>query len=145
MVKQGKVTWNELNTRDAEAAKNFYAATLGWTYEAMPMGDVGTYWIIKSGDEIAGGIFTMSGPRFADVPDHWLPYFEVDNVDAVVGKLTGAGGTLLRAPWDIAGVGRIAILKDVGGAMLGWMKSAEKDRDSRDKASKPRARGRRAR
>ncbi len=29
--------WNELYTRDVEAAKAFYAATVGWTFEGGPM------------------------------------------------------------------------------------------------------------
>ena len=35
MYSNGSFYWNELMTRDAEAAKRFYGATLGWTFEAM--------------------------------------------------------------------------------------------------------------
>ena len=40
MATNGSFYWNELMTRDAEAAKKFYGATLGWTFEAMEQGDV---------------------------------------------------------------------------------------------------------
>ena len=37
MADHGTFYWNELMTRDAEKAKAFYGATLGWTFDAMPM------------------------------------------------------------------------------------------------------------
>src|SRR5262245_41243734 len=40
----GTFCWNELMTHDIETAKKFYADTIGWTFDAMPMPD-GTYWI----------------------------------------------------------------------------------------------------
>jgi uncharacterized protein len=121
MPGHGTVLWNELNTHDAEKAKRFYGTTLGWTYEAMPMPQGGTYWLFKAGDATAGGIFTLEGPMFANVPDHWLPYIEVDNVDQRVAKVAAAGGAVMRDPFDIPGVGRIAIVKDATGAVVGWM------------------------
>ena len=39
----GKFYWNELMTRDVERAKKFYADTLGWSFDGMPMpGGTGT-------------------------------------------------------------------------------------------------------
>ena len=46
----GNFIWHELYTRDVEAAKAFYAATVGWTFEGMPtLHQNGTYWIAKAG------------------------------------------------------------------------------------------------
>jgi len=45
----------------------------------------------------------------------------VDNVDARVNKATAAGATLMRPLFDVPGVGRIAILREPGGAGVGWM------------------------
>jgi predicted enzyme related to lactoylglutathione lyase len=119
----GTFTWNELNTHDSEKAKAFYRATVGWTFDAMPMGDAGTYWIAKQGETPAGGIFPLSDPMFATIPDHWLSYLEVDDIDARVARVPAAGGMVMRPPFDIPGVGRIAIVKDVNGAVMGWMTS----------------------
>jgi uncharacterized protein len=33
----GTFYWNELMTRNVERAKKFYADTLGWSYETMPL------------------------------------------------------------------------------------------------------------
>jgi len=116
----GTFYWNELMTRDAEKAKKFYADTLGWSFEGMPMPD-GTYWVAKAGGGIVGGIFPLVGPQFDGVPESWMAYIAVDDVDARVKKAQGAGATPMRPIFDIPGVGRIAILKEPGGAGIGWM------------------------
>jgi predicted enzyme related to lactoylglutathione lyase len=33
----GNFVWNKFYTRDVAAAEAFYAATVGWTFEGMPM------------------------------------------------------------------------------------------------------------
>ena len=120
----GSFCWNELITHDPTAAKKFYAATIGWTFEPMPMQDGGTYWVAKQGDKMVAGIFEMKGPDFADVPENWMPYLAVDDVDKRVKKATSAGATLMRPLFDILGIGRIAILRQPGGAGVGWMTPA---------------------
>ncbi len=127
MAKHGQFVWTELNTRDAEAAKRFYGATVGWTFDSMPMADGGTYWLAKIGDEMAGGIFTMSGPHFDGIPEHWFSYLEVDDVDRRVVGVATAGGIVMREPWTIPGVGRVAIVRAPGGGVMGWMTSAPRN------------------
>ena len=47
----GHFHWNELMTRDVEKAKKFYADTMGWTFDAMPMPDGGTYSLAMAGGQ----------------------------------------------------------------------------------------------
>jgi hypothetical protein len=108
-------------TRDAEKAKKFYGATVGWTFEAMPMPDGGTYWVAKMGEEYVGGLFPLTSPQFDGVPESWMAYLAVDDVDARAKKAQAAGATLMRPIFDVPNVGRIAILKEPGGAGVGWM------------------------
>ena len=63
MGTNGSFYWNELMTRDAEAAKRFYGATLGWTFEAMEQGDGATYWVAKVGEESVAGIYQLGQRR----------------------------------------------------------------------------------
>jgi len=116
----GTFCWNELMTRDAELAKRFYRDTIGWTFEAMPM-DWGTYWLAKAGERNIGGIFELKGPEFDGVPESWMSYLAVDDVDKRVDKAVKAGARLMKAIFDVPGVGRIAILRKPGGAGVGWM------------------------
>jgi predicted enzyme related to lactoylglutathione lyase len=117
----GKFYWNELLARDVEGAKKFYAETMGWSYDAMPMPGNGTYWVAKIGDEPVGGIFNIGGKDFDGVPENWMSYLAVDDVDARVKKAVKAGAKLMKPIFDVPGVGRIAILKEPGGAGVGWI------------------------
>jgi uncharacterized protein len=119
----GHFHWNELMVHDVEQAKKFYGATVGWTFEAMPIPD-GTYWVAKMGDKEVAGLFPLIGPEFSSMPEGWMPYLAVDDVDARLKKATAAGGKVCREPFDVPGVGRIAILQEPGGAMIGWMTPA---------------------
>ena len=81
---------NELMTRNADKAKKFYADTVGWSFEAMKMPD-GTYWVAKMGSEAVGGIFPLTSPLFDGVPEGWMSYLAVDDVDARTKKAQAAG------------------------------------------------------
>jgi len=117
----GNFHWNELMVHDVGRAKKFYQDTIGWSFDTMQMGSGMTYWVAKQGDKPVGGIFEMKGPDFEKMPECWMAYLAVDNVDARVKKATAAGAKLMRPAFDVPGVGRIAILKEPGGATIGWM------------------------
>jgi uncharacterized protein len=121
----GHFHWNELMTRDVERAKEFYADTLGWSYDTMPMPEGGAYTIAMVGDEPVAGIFDISDPQYKDVPEAWMAYIAVDDVDARVKKATRAGAKVMKPAFDVPDVGRIVILTEPGGAAIGWMTPAE--------------------
>ena len=121
MWSHGNFHWNELMTRDVEKAKKFCGETLGWTFDAMPMpGGSGSYWVAKMGDKPVGGIFPM-GPEQGSVPESWGAYIAVDDVDARVRKGKAGGAKVMAEPFDVPGVGRIAIIQDPNGAAIGLM------------------------
>lgn len=120
MTQHGEFHWNELMTRDVDKAKAFYENTIGWTFNAMPM-PTGTYNIAMLGDKPVGGLFEMNGDDFEGVPAHWMSYLSVDDIDVRLAKAKAEGATVVREPFDVPGVGRIAILTDGGGGTIGWM------------------------
>jgi uncharacterized protein len=120
----GAFYWNELMTRDVERAKRFYAETMGWSFDAMPMGGGSTYWVAKMGGEPVAGIFDISGPEYGPVPESWMPYIAVDDVDARATKAVKTGAKIMKPAFDVPGVGRIVILMEPGGAGVGWMTPA---------------------
>jgi uncharacterized protein len=124
MWKHGHFYWNELLARDIESAKRFYGDLLGWQFDSMPMAQGGTYWVAKHGDQPVGGILNINTPDFEGVPPHWFAYIAVDDVDARVAKATAVSAKLMRPMFDVPGVGRIAIVKDPTGAMIGWITPA---------------------
>ncbi|MGA9596446.1 MAG: VOC family protein [Acidimicrobiia bacterium] len=127
----GAMTWNELNTRDAAAACEFYGKTLGWEFELFPMEGAGDYWVIKipdksleaplSGDAYNGGILTMSDDFPSEVPAYWSVYFTSADVDADAAKITELGGSVMTGPMDTPS-GRIAVVADPAGAIFNLIK-----------------------
>ncbi len=126
----GKFCWNELNTRNIEREKRFYGDTLGWSFEAMPADESGgSYWLIKMNGEDVGGMFDISDPYYRDLPESWLGYIEVDDIDGRVARAKQAGARVMKEPFDVPGVGRIAILVEPGGALIGWMTPDQTEQD----------------
>ena len=124
MWSHGSFHWNELMTRDVERAKRFYAETIGWSFDAMPVPDGRTYWCAMMNGKPAAGLFPLTSPEFDGVPEGWMPYLAVDDVDRRVEKAVGAGARLMKPIFDVPAVGRIAILMEPGGAGIGWMTPA---------------------
>ncbi len=115
----GKVYWSELMTRDFKAAKDYYSEVLGWTYKDME-GMGGRYTIAHLDDQPVAGIgdsVAMQLPE--EIPSHWMTYIAVDDIDAAVEKTTATGGTIKNMPFDVPGVGKIAIIQDPSGAVFG--------------------------
>jgi predicted enzyme related to lactoylglutathione lyase len=115
------LVWNELNTRDPEAAKEFYGVVFGWAFEERQF-QTGTYTSIKNGEDAAGGMLDMRGRVPDEVPTHWEVYFAVDDADATVAKARESGGDVPFGPVDMPEVGRIAVLKDPFGATFAVIK-----------------------
>lgn len=121
MSAHGTVHWNELNTHDSEAARAFYGATLGWTFEPMPMGDGSQYWVIRSGDAMVGGIFEMVHPAFDGIAEHWFTHFQVDDLAKRVQAVRANGGTITREPFKVPGVGTLAVLQAASGSYCAFI------------------------
>jgi hypothetical protein len=117
----GTFCWNELMTRDVGRAKAFYRDAIGWSFEPMPMAGGRTDWCAMLEGQPVAGIFPLDAPEFDGVPESWMSYLAVDEVDKRVAKAVKAGAKLMKPIFDVPGVGRIAILMEPGGAGVGWM------------------------
>ena len=124
-TEHGHFHWNELMTRKREAAKAFYAETLGWTYDAFPMADGGDYAVCMMKGRPVGGMMEIEeGMGLDELADRWFAYIAVDDIDARLEKVAAAGGSIERPAFDIPGVGRIAIVRDKAGSAIGWITPA---------------------
>ena len=121
MAAHGNFHWNELLARDIEGAKDFYAKTIGWSYQPMKMADGATYWVASMAGKPVAGLFPTDRPEYKQLPEAWMSYLAVDDVDARVKKAVAAGAKLMKPIFDVPGVGRIAILTEPGGAGVGWI------------------------
>jgi predicted enzyme related to lactoylglutathione lyase len=115
-MQDGDFVWYELMTSDVAAARDFYAEVVGWAIEDSGMPGM-TYLLARvDGTQIAG----MMGfpPDVPGAKPGWSGYIAVADVDAMAGRVTAAGGTVHRAPGDIPGVGRFAVVADPQGAVF---------------------------
>lgn len=115
------LSWNELNTRDTAAARDFYGAVFGWGFEDMEVENVGTYTSLLVEGSAVGGMLDITGRAPDEVPAHWLTYFAVEDTDATLETLKQLGGSVNFGPVDII-AGRFAVVSDPFGAAFAVIK-----------------------
>ncbi|UQA92205.1 VOC family protein [Streptomyces halobius] len=109
----GTVIWNELNTTHQDAAAAFYKTALGIDSEAVKGAE--DYFALKVNGRPVGGMQSLPPDLPPGAPSHWLTYFAVADTDGTVAKVTAAGGSALREPFDMI-AGRMAVVTDPQGA-----------------------------
>ncbi len=109
----GALIWNELSTGDVPAAAAFYTAVLPVTTAKSQMPDAGEYTEFKVGDRAVGGMMDLAKLP-PGVPPHWMPYFQVDDVDEIQAAVVRAGGSVMAPAFDMV-AGRMAVLSDPQG------------------------------
>jgi len=110
----GKFVWHEQVSSDPEQAQDFYTQLFGWGTEVFKPGEA-DYTMISSGGQSHGGFSkAMEGAP----PPHWLSHVQVENLDETIEKAKSAGGKLAAGPFEMAEVGRIAIVADPQGAYI---------------------------
>ncbi|MCA1439838.1 VOC family protein [Ensifer sp. IC4062] len=123
----GKFVWYELMTTDTKAAQTFYENVIGWRGSDAGMPGM-EYTLFSVGDRHVAGLMTMpEGALEMKIPPAWLGYVAVDDVDAAAAKLAADGGNVHRAPDDIPGVGRFAIVTDPHGAVFALFKGTSEE------------------
>lgn len=115
----GAFTWNELATRDLDAAQSFYSQVFGWNLEPLE-GMPNKMAVIKNEGRDNGTIILMD-EKWGDLPPHWMVYLAVDDCDAMATKVGETGGKVLVQPTDIM-PGRFAVCSDPQGATFTIMK-----------------------
>ncbi len=104
--------WNELVTRDVDTARNFYSEVFDWSYQDVPMGEMGNYTVVEGGENGGwAGMMAMPPQMPEQVPNHWQVYFLVDDTDKIVAKVQAAGGSVVQEPFE-SSVGTITIFHD---------------------------------
>src|SRR6516164_707882 len=81
----------------------------------------------RQSQEVLRGHFGLElrrDPDYSGVPEGWMPYVAVDDVDARAKKAVAAGAKIMKPAFDVPNVGRIVILQEPGGAGVGWMTPA---------------------
>jgi hypothetical protein len=114
----GAWNWNNLLTRDIDAAQDFYGTVFGWS-AVQPKGAPDFIWSWQLEDqrwpEGIAGLMRMGTDMPAEAPPYWQVYLTVENADEAIEKTKSAGGRLIFGPQEIPS-GRMATLFDPQGA-----------------------------
>lgn len=115
----GTFCWVELGTSDSEGAKQFYTDLFGWDFTDNPIGTGMVYTMLKQGGKKVGALYKMPSEMTAQgIPPYWISYVWVTSADETAAKAREAGGTLIKEPFDVSTVGRMAIVRDPTGAVF---------------------------
>ena len=119
--KTGRIVWHDLFTGGRQGAMAFYERVAGWTYQIEHATDFA--WGGGEKDFVLALLDEEAGAGFAETPPElsngWIAYVEVRDVDATVARVEGLGGTIVRHPFEVPGVGRNALVRDPLGALIG--------------------------
>ena len=113
---RGRFVWHQLMTRDVPGAKKYYSKLVGWKTMPWPLDPAYTVCHADAGP--VAGIMEIPAEVPAEVPSHWVQYIGTRDVDATADAAVRAGGSVMKAPTDMQGAGRYAVLKDPQGAMF---------------------------
>ena len=130
----GGYIWYELMTTNAQGAKDFYDAVVGWNIgEDVPEYN-GYRMIGRSDGKFAGGVLPLTDEMIQHgARPTWLGYIHVEDVDAATRQIEQAGGKTLMKH-DIPNVGRIAMVTDPQGAPFYVMKPIPPENDPNAKS-----------
>ncbi|MFJ3878543.1 VOC family protein [Streptomyces sp. NPDC090077] len=120
--KPGTPCWIDLMVPDQQAALDFYCDLFGWQGEVGPP-ETGGYAVCTLKGKPVAGIMKAMNPD-GTVPDPlpptvWTTYLSTDGIDSTVKSVTDAGGTVMMGPMDVMDLGRMAVIADPTGAVVG--------------------------
>lgn len=109
------VTWFEINTSDSTAVRKFYAEQFGWELQVLD----GDYALVSTGGDagIGGGIGEAQGPNQVTF------YIEVDDPQAYLDRINGAGGKTVVPVTEVPDVVTFAQFADPQGNVIGLVKA----------------------
>lgn len=128
--KPGTPCWIDLMVPDQQAALDFYCDLFGWQGEVGPP-ETGGYSVCTLKGKPVAGIMKASNPD-GTVPDPlpptvWTTYLATDSIDATLKSVTDAGGSVMMGPMDVMDLGRMAVITDPTGAVVGLWQAGSFD------------------
>jgi len=114
-VESGDFFWLDLFARDPERAAAFYRRIGGYEVDEAPAAN-GTRLILQAQGYARAGVVRMP-PGLAQ--PGWLPYVLVEDIPTTLKKVTDAGGRVVVQPDKKLLDGKVAVIVDPAGGVLG--------------------------
>lgn len=132
-IPRGRFVWYELLTTDTGASQRFYTELIGWDTASWRTDDQ-PYMLWMNRQQQVGGLMELPELGAGAAP-HWLGYVSTPDCDASVALASQLGARTLMPSMDVPQVGRIAVIADPQGAVIGIFtpleEHADEDRDPR--------------
>ena len=127
----GKIIWRDLLTNDPAASQKFYGELFGWEFEsvgeASNLRSNSAYTLIRHNGKLIGGMVDTLALNGRDDISQWVVLMAVEDLDARVVAVTTNGGATVAPPTDLQDRGRLALVRDAEGALLGLLETRDGD------------------
>jgi uncharacterized protein len=122
----GRFLWQELRSRDPDAAADFYTRVMPWKSQPFAPGAQYTVFVTDSDQNrmVAGARTLGEEERAGGAQPQWLGSIGTTDVDATVAQAVALGARVVQPAADMPNVGRSALLADPQGALFGVYKPA---------------------
>lgn len=112
----------EIASADNDAQKAFYGALLGWRAMDIPMGPDFTYTMFDLGNNRAIALSEVGdGVKPGDV----ILYFESDDLEADMARVSELGGQVILPRQDVPGFGALGMFLDPTGNRVAFWQSVD--------------------
>ena len=119
----GSIGWMDLTVENAEQVRDFYHDIAGWESTALDMGGYSDFVMSDSTGKPVGGVCHARGGN-TGLPQVWLFYIVVENLDQSVARCKDLGGEALTEPRS-AGGGRYCVIRDPAGVPVALYQTAQ--------------------
>lgn len=127
----GKIIWRDLLTHDPNGSQRFYEELFGWEFEsigsASGFSSNSAYTLIRHNGRLIGGMIDTVALNGRDDISQWVVLMSVDDIDAAAAKFTESGGQVITPPTDLQRRGKVAVVGDAEGALLGLLQTRDGD------------------
>ena len=131
----GKIIWRDLLTNDPAASQRFYSELFGWEFEkigdASNLRSNSAYTLIRHNGQLIGGMVDTVALNGRKDISQWVVLMAVEDLDARTKAVAASGGEIVTPPTDLQARGRLALVRDAEGALLGLLET--RDGDPRDR------------
>jgi len=127
----GKIIWRDLLTHDLSGSKEFYGSLFGWEFESVGrdsgFGSDSAYTLIRHKGRLIGGMIDTMALNGKNDISQWVVVMSVGDVDKAASSFAASGGEVITPPTDLRRRGRLAVVRDAEGALLGLLQTKDGD------------------
>jgi predicted enzyme related to lactoylglutathione lyase len=127
----GKIIWHDLLTHDVKGSQKFYGSLFAWEFEAVGIdsgfGSDSVYTLIRHEGKLIGGMIDTVAMNGKDDISQWVVVMSVNDVNKAAASFAASGGEVITPPTDLRRRGRLALVRDAEGALLGLLQTKDGD------------------